>query len=243
MYAGLMLRMTEEAPARLWRVRGMVAEVGQSQCIIGLLLRRPGLSANPVAAMPPLVFATRTGTASSYAPPVEVPAGSSGSLTGAGSLLAGGGGDEDEACGRNELIGGPCSAALPLAAPLATSPRESDEEKKLKAAFAAGSTPIQMELVTSRTARPGSEASAAAAPAGIFGTRSAARARELDPAALPLGVIDLDPIAWFIRLRSHSPPNRAEALGGQPPWQPDEEADHPPGDAPQPCKGAGEGRA
>ena len=320
-YAGLMLPTTEEAPARMWRVRGILVEVNPSHCFIGLradlisftyedevrveaprvalasvplasmlrveprdwtafqalnpwphqareiaqLIQRfsdmeqsapepassgeiaplpgPRLSANPVAARPPLASATRTGAASSYAPAAEGPAGLSGWLTGAGSLLAGGGGDVDEACDGNELIGGPWSAALPLAAPLATSPRESDEEKKLKAAFAAGSTPIQLEFATSKTARHGSAAPAAAVSTGIFSTRSSARARQLDPAALPRGVIDLDATAWVIRPRSHSPPTRAEALGGQPPWQPDEKADHPPGDAPQPCKGAGEGRA
>ena len=293
MYAGLMLPTTEEAPARMWRVRGILVEVNPSHCFIGLradlisftyedevrveaprvalasvplasMLRveprdwtafqalnpwphqareiaqisqlfsemeqpaqepassgeiaplpGPRLSANPVAARPPLASATRTGAASSYAPAAEGPAGLSGWLTGAGSLLAGGGGDEDEAGDENELIGGPWSAPLPLSFPLATSPRESDDEIALKAAFAAGSTSVQMELVTSRTARPGNGAPAAAASADTLSPRSASRA-ELVPAAVPLGVIDLDAIAWAIRLHN----------------QPDEVADHPPGEAP-----------
>ena len=279
-YAGLMLPRTEEAPARLWRVRGLIAGVTPSHCFLGLLadliifinedevrveaprvalatvprasmtrveprdwtsfqalhpwpiqareiaqiiqlfnereqpeqepassgeiapLPGPRLSANPVAARPPLASATRTGPASSYAPAAEVPAGLSGLRTDAGSPLAGGGGDGDEAGDENELIGGPWSASRPLAFPLATSPRESDDEKLLKAAFAARSTSVQMEFVTG-TARPRSGAPADAASTDTFSPRSTGRV-ELEPAALPLGVIDLDAITWTIRLHSQA---------------------------------------
>ena len=198
----------------------------------------PRPSASPAGARPPLASATRAGSASSYAPAAEVPAGLSGLLTGAGLPLAGAGGDEDEAGDENELIGGPLGAtdrswrsagsgsgaqvlpaslppggwaAPPAAAPLTTPVKESDDERMLKAAFAAGSILMpefmQMQIMASMTARLTSAASAAAASTDILGARSSGLAGELVPAALALGggcrqTANSDPIARAIRLHS-----------------------------------------